>query len=195
MSALSERPLADGRTRPSPSTRATTPESIAGPFLRIARRYSLCEDDAWDALADGFEIALRHRDRIRAESAGAWFAVVVRHEALRIRRGRCRELPLDPDRPEPAIEPAPERASDPRLGALRAAMQQLTPDQRRALLLFYAMDAGHREGGRYRRIMRLTGWSWAKVNRCLSEGRAGLRAQLVPAPHPRLADEPERSAA
>src|SRR4051794_38652756 len=126
MSALSERPAGYGRTRPTPSARATTPEAIAGPFLRVARRYSLREDDAWDALAFGFEITLRHRHRIRPESAGAWFAVVVRHEALRIRRGRLRELPLDRERLEPAIEPEAERA----------------------LLLFYAMDGGHADGGR-----------------------------------------------
>jgi hypothetical protein len=48
-------------------------ESIEGPFLRVARRYSLCDDDAWEALARGFEIAMRHRERIRPDTAAAWF--------------------------------------------------------------------------------------------------------------------------
>lgn len=52
-------------------------ESIEGPFLRVARRYSLCDDDAWEALARGFEIALRHRGRVRSDTAVAWFATVV----------------------------------------------------------------------------------------------------------------------
>jgi DNA-directed RNA polymerase specialized sigma24 family protein len=169
------RVVAGGRGPTAPAS-----ESIEGPFLSVARRNSLCDDDAWDALARGFEIAMRHRARIRLETAPAWFATVVRHEALRIRRGRRRERPLDAAAHEPpAQEPETEREPDPRLPALREAMRQLTPDERRALILFYAMDGGHGEGGRYRRIMRATGWSYSKVNRCLSEGRAALRALLL----------------
>src|SRR5688500_9632834 len=115
-------------------------ESIEGPFLRIARRYSLCDDDAWEALARGFEIAMRHRERIRPDTAAAWFATVVRHEAMHIRRSRSRDAHLDPAVYEPrAPEPEPEREPDPRLPALRAAMRQLKPDERRALIMFYAM--------------------------------------------------------
>jgi hypothetical protein len=33
--------------------------------------------DAWDALARGFEIAMRHRARIRPETAAASFATLV----------------------------------------------------------------------------------------------------------------------
>ena len=158
----------------------TTAESLEGPFLRIARRYSLCDDDAWEALGRGFEIAIRHRHRLRPETAAAWFATVVRHEAMRVRRSRCRDLPLDPAVHEPpAEEPDPEREPDPRLPALRVAMRQLKPDERRALILFYAMDPSRGDGGRYRRIMGATGWSYTKVNRCLSEGRAALRALLL----------------
>ncbi len=155
-------------------------ESIEGPFLRIARRHSLCDDDAWEALGRGFEIAMRHRERVRPETAAAWFATVVGHEAMRIRRSRSRDVCLDPAvHDPPADEPERERDPDPRLPALRAAMRELKPDERRALILFYAMDAGRGDGGRYRRIMRATGWSYTKVNRCLSEGCAALRALLL----------------
>jgi hypothetical protein len=75
---------------------ATTSDAIEGPFLNVARRYSLCDEAAWEALARGFEIAIRHRERIHPETAAAWFATVVRHEAMRIRRSRCRDLHLDP---------------------------------------------------------------------------------------------------
>jgi DNA-directed RNA polymerase specialized sigma24 family protein len=155
-------------------------ESIEGPFLRVARRYSLCDDDAWEALARGFEIAMRHRGRVRSETAVAWFATVVRHEALRIRRSRSRDAQLGPAVHEPpAPEPEPERDPDPRLPGLRAAMRELKPDERRALIMFYAMEPGYRDGGRYRRIMSATGWSYAHVNRCLTRGRAKLRALLL----------------
>jgi DNA-directed RNA polymerase specialized sigma24 family protein len=155
----------------------TTTESFEGPFLSVARRHSLCDDDAWEALERSFEIALRRRNSIRPETASAWFATVVRHEAMRVRRGRYRELPIDAAAYDLAAEqPEPERQADPRLAALRAAMRQLKPDERRALILFYGMDA---DGRRYRHLMRITGWSYTKVNRCLSEGRATLRALLV----------------
>jgi DNA-directed RNA polymerase specialized sigma24 family protein len=155
-------------------------DSIEGPFLGVARRHSLCDDDAWDALAQGFEIALRHRHRLRPDTAAAWFATVVRHEAMRIRHRRCRDVHLGSTaREPPAAEPEPERWPDPRLPALRVALRQLTPDQRRALILFYAMDASRGDGGRYRRIMRATGWSYTKTNRALTEGRAALRGLLV----------------
>jgi len=170
-------------------------ESIEGPFLRIARRHSLCDDDAWDAIGRGFEIALRHRERIRPDTAAAWFATVVRHEAMRIRRTRLRDLHLDLAVHEPPAEaPEPERDPDPRLPALRAAMRQLKSDERRALILFYAMDASRGDGGRYRRIMHATGWSYTKVNRCLSEGRAALRALLLDDESVAAASEYHRSA-
>lgn len=153
---------------------------IEGPFLGVARRYSLCDDDASEALARALEIAVRHRERIRPETATAWFAVVVRHEAIQLRRSRCRELSLDAAKYEPSTEePTCAREPDPRLPALRAAMHQLKPDQRRALLLFSELDASRGKGGRYRHIMRATGWSYTKVNRCLAEGRAALRALLI----------------
>jgi DNA-directed RNA polymerase specialized sigma24 family protein len=99
---------------------------------------------------------------------------------MRIRRNRYRDVRLDgPVHDPPAEEPEPERDPDPRLPALRAAMRQLKPDERRALILFYAMDPSRGDGGRYARIMRATGWSFTKVNRCLSEGRAALRALLL----------------
>src|SRR4051794_29355386 len=114
-----------------PADRGPSAEPIEGPFLAVARRYSLCDDDAWEALGCGFEIALRHRGRIRSETAAAWFATVVRHEALRVRRTRCRELHLDAATHEPpAEEPEPEREPDPRLPVLRAAMRQLKSDER-----------------------------------------------------------------
>jgi DNA-directed RNA polymerase specialized sigma24 family protein len=162
---------------------APSAESIEGPFLGVARRHSLCDDDAWEALSRSFEVALRHRGRIRPETAAAWFATVVRHEAMRIRRDRSRHLHLDPTVHEPAApEPEAEREDDPRLPALRVAMRQLKPDQRRALFLFYAMEPSRGDGGRYRRIMRATGWSQKKVERCLADGRTALRALLLDEP-------------
>jgi gamma-glutamyltranspeptidase/glutathione hydrolase len=57
----------------------------------------------------------------------------------------------------PDLRPGSPDGRPPRLPALRAAMRRLKPDERRALILFYAMGPGRGDGGRYRRIMRATG--------------------------------------
>lgn len=50
----------------------------------------------------------------------------------------------------------------------RDAMAALKPDERTALVLLGL-------GYSYKEIMQLQGWTYTKVNRCISEGRAALR--------------------
>jgi DNA-directed RNA polymerase specialized sigma24 family protein len=47
-------------------------------------------------------------------------------------------------------------------------LDQLKPDERAALLL-------RSIGYEYKEIQQLTGWSYTKVNRCVTEGRAAAR--------------------
>jgi hypothetical protein len=95
------------------------PQSIEGPILGVARRYSLCDNDAWDAIARGLAIALRHRARIRPETAAAWFATVVRHEAMRDPAQPLPRSPPGPDRPR-AARPATRSRAGARPAAARA---------------------------------------------------------------------------
>jgi len=85
----------------------------AGTMLRVARRYSLCADDAHDAYQRGLEIFLRRADSVEPDTAAAWLRTVVKHEALAIRASRRRVLTdegLDPDREEARhLVPADER--------------------------------------------------------------------------------------
>jgi DNA-directed RNA polymerase specialized sigma24 family protein len=60
-----------------------------------------------------------------------------------------------------------ERAD--RHSARKEALTRLKPDERTALVLFGL-------GYSYREIRELRGWTQAKVNRCLVEGRASLRS-------------------
>src|SRR5918912_1300881 len=62
----------------------------ADSLLRMARRYSLCADDAQDAYQRGLEILVRHARRLDAERAGGWLHTVVKHEALAINKARSR---------------------------------------------------------------------------------------------------------
>ena len=65
---------------------------------------------------------------------------------------------------------AAERYEDLRQGA--EALAQLKPQEIRALLL-------RAEGYSYAEICEITGWSYAKVNRCLTEGRQALSVRLA----------------
>lgn len=46
-------------------------------LLRLARRHSLCADDAHDAYQRGLEIFLRHAHRLDPEHAPSWLRTVV----------------------------------------------------------------------------------------------------------------------
>lgn len=151
-------------------------------LLRIARRVSLCADDAEDALARAVEIALTRAPAIEPGRLLAWTTVVTRREALAVRRARERLLgvaalsspdgkPLEPlellwaDGPDPAERAERRDRARERL----ARLSRLKPAQRTALVL-------QAQGYSYAEIGRLRGWSYTKVNRCLAEGRAALRA-------------------
>src|SRR5919202_3734951 len=69
-------------------------------LLRVANRWSLCHDDAMDAYQRALEIFLRRLDTVDPATEVAWLKVVVRNEALAIRRARSSTVDgveVDPD--------------------------------------------------------------------------------------------------
>ena len=56
---------------------------------RVARSYSLCADDAQDAVQRALEIYMRRVSSLDPATELAWLKVVVKHEALAVRRGRA----------------------------------------------------------------------------------------------------------
>src|SRR4051812_6956353 len=143
--------------------------SQADSLLRVARRYSLCADDAHDAYQRGLEILMRHAARLDPDRAASWLHTVVKHEALAINRSRRRMLgssELDLDALEARTTASPEEralASD-RVARSAEALHGLKPQEVRALWL---KALGHS----YEQICEVTGWTYTKVNRCLAEGR------------------------
>jgi RNA polymerase sigma factor (sigma-70 family) len=143
--------------------------SQADSLLRVARRYSICADDAHDAYQRGLEILMRHADRLDPERAAGWLHTVVKHEALAINRSRRRMLgagDVDLDKLEARTAASPEEhvlASD-RVARSAEALHGLKPQEVRALWL---KALGHS----YEQICEATGWTYTKVNRCLAEGR------------------------
>ena len=115
---------------------------------RTARRYSLCADDADDALQRALEILLTKAPSEDPRELIRWTQTVVKHEALAVRKDRERILSGPAARqPEPgredwvALIPAesagpPERAErQETIARSREALQALKPQELRALSL------------------------------------------------------------
>jgi RNA polymerase sigma factor (sigma-70 family) len=152
---------------------------------RTARRYSICADDAEDALQRALEILMLKAPPGEARDLIRWMQTVTKHEALAIRRSRERQLGAPRPRADgqeetvdwisliPASSEGPEEAAEQReeMARSREALKTLKPAELRALTLLA-------EGYSYAEIGRLTGYSRTKVNRCLAEGRERFRAFL-----------------
>ena len=153
---------------------------------RTAQRYSICDDDADEALQRGLEIlllqgALRQPARTGpldpdgGQARGARGPRRARADPRRPRRAARPPDPggLDRDAPEPKLDGPAERAErDEAVERSREALTTLKPQELRALSLLA-------EGYSYREIAEITGYSATKVNRCVSEGRERFRRFLV----------------
>jgi RNA polymerase sigma factor (sigma-70 family) len=148
---------------------------------RTARRYSLCADDAEDALQMALEILLKKAPSEDPRELIRWTQTVVKHEALAVRRDRERILSgpaaaavetgaedwvaMIPSRADGPPERAERREA---VARSREALQALKPQELRALTLLA-------EGYSYVEIGEITGFSATKINRCLAEGRERFR--------------------
>jgi RNA polymerase sigma factor (sigma-70 family) len=146
----------------------------AGPQLRrVARRVSICADDADDAIQRALVLLLTKAPAIEGGRLAAWMTVVTRREALAVRRAR--DAGIDPGALDatPSDVPGPaeraERAEQ--VAEARLALSALKPGERLAIVL-------QAQGYSYAEICALCGWSYTKVNRMLAEGRARLRAAV-----------------
>jgi RNA polymerase sigma factor (sigma-70 family) len=151
---------------------------------RTARRYSLCADDAEDAVQRGLEILLRKAPSDDPRELIKWMQTVVKHEALAIRRERERVLSgpagTSGDSADDWIADLPAAADGPperverreTIARSREALQTLKPQELRALTLLA-------EGYSYLEIGEITGYSQTKINRCLAEGRERFRKLIA----------------
>lgn len=148
---------------------------------RTARRYSLCEDDADEALQRALEIVLRKAPSTDHLHLVKYMQKVVKHEALAIRSERERILasPLPPGEdgdwvsllPSSCDGPAEKAERQEAIARSREALQALKPHELRALTLLA-------EGYSYAEIGEITSWSHTKINRCLAEGRERFRSLI-----------------
>jgi RNA polymerase sigma factor (sigma-70 family) len=149
-----------------------------GDIMATARRYSASREDAEDAYQRGLEILLTKAPSTSADVLVPWLKTVVKHEAYSLHRQR--ERAGQATAPEllagaasaarsagGAGDPASPHEQAERLERLQIgaeALGRLKPAEIRCMLLLA-------EGHSYRQICELTGFSYTKVNRCLTEGR------------------------
>lgn len=141
----------------------------ADSLLRVARRHSLCLDDAQDAYQRAVEIFLRHAATLEADGAHKWLHTVLKHEAMRIRGGRTRmvsseDVDFDTHEARDLPDADEQLVRFERTTRSAEALQRLKPQELRALWL-------KAQGHSYEEIANICSWSYTKVNRCITEGR------------------------
>ena len=101
--------------------------------MRVAQHWSLCRDDALDAYQRALEIYVRRIDSLDPATEIAWLRVVVKHEALAVRRSRSQLVPVEEveldGRPRRGAAPGRRAARGPRTG--RALGRGAAPHQAR----------------------------------------------------------------
>ncbi|MEO8198065.1 MAG: sigma-70 family RNA polymerase sigma factor [Thermoanaerobaculia bacterium] len=143
-------------------------------FLRLARSRQAAED----LVQEVFVRMLKYRHTFRSESEFVpWMFTLARNAATDLYRARPKELPQEPDAPEPAADlPHPiaglERAEQ--AGKLRRALARLDPAKREILLLARFSEL------KYDRIAAQYGISEGavkvRVHRAMKELRAAFLA-------------------
>jgi RNA polymerase sigma factor (sigma-70 family) len=138
-------------------------------LLRVARAASLCHDDALDAYQRALEIFVRRVETVDPATEVAWLKVVIRHEAMAIRRARSESVAsedLDLDELAAAADRSVEDvvAGGERVRRSAEALRALKPDEATALLM-------KAHGLSYEEIGERNGWTYTKVNRAITEGR------------------------
>jgi RNA polymerase sigma factor (sigma-70 family) len=146
-------------------------------ILATARRYAANHEDAEDAYQRALEILLTKAPTTREDELVPWLKTVVKHEAFALRRQRERLTPVtgDGDPIERGTAPAATHEQAERYERLSQgaeALSRLKPQEIRCLVL-------RAQGLSYREICEATGFTYTKVNRCLTEGRQALSVRLA----------------
>jgi RNA polymerase sigma factor (sigma-70 family) len=148
-------------------------------LLQIARSETKSMAVAEEALQEAFVSFLRSFDPGRGAPPIAWLILTLKREC---RRGQGREKwdrragqerERDEDVPGFVLDAIPSRSTGPeeRIAERDHAQRRLAhlkPDERTGLGLQAA-------GFSYKEISARRGWTYTKVNRCVSEGRGALR--------------------
>ncbi len=169
-----ERAPAPSRAEVNPAARELV-DRYGPSILQTARRYAQTAEDAEDAYQRGLEILLTKAPTTNEDELLPWLKTVIKHEAFALRRQRERNGGLVGDE---ALEATPATLTTDEQAELRErlrvgaeAMGRLKPQEVRCLVLLA-------EGFSYQEICSETGWTYTKVNRCLTEGRRAFTGRV-----------------
>ncbi len=146
-------------------------------ILGVARKFSANASDAEDAFQRAIELLLTKAPPVGGEGdLLAWVLTVVKNEALLLRREIARTAPTDQEFFErrsdvPSRGPEQMLLDREQIDQGHEALRRIKPDQLRCLLL-------RADGLSYQEICTRTGFTYAKVNRCLSDGRSAFRDRM-----------------
>jgi RNA polymerase sigma factor (sigma-70 family) len=148
-------------------------------LLAIAKRNSVCAEDAEEALQDTFILFIDHYEPDGEAPALAWLTLTLKrrcwaiyhHQRLRATVRKVGGAEGLPDRNRLPDEMAEVSET---IARVRHQFEALKPAEREALGLLAF-------GYTYNEICQLTGWTYTKVNRCIAEGRSSLRGTQRPA--------------
>lgn len=150
-------------------------------LLAISTRNSPTIEDAEEALHDAFALFINHFDPDSEAPPIAWITLTLKRRCWATYRHQ-RILPIQslstnppPAPPDPTAQRPLHELAEATADAkhIRRALAQLKPNERRALSMLAL-------GYSYKDIARHTGWTYTKVNRCITEGRARLRRLMAP---------------
>ena len=147
--------------------RAPFEEIVAehGPSVLRVCRAVLPPADAEDAWAETFLAALKAYPRLDPGSnVLAWLVTIARRKAIDIRRSQARGAIPVASVPERATSAEPAEARD-----LRAALDNLPPQQRKTVAYHYLAGLAYKE------VAVLTGGSADAARRAAADGIASLR--------------------
>ena len=167
-------PARPSRAQIEPAALALLSRHSAG-LLATARRYSATPEDAEDAYQRGVEILLTKAPTTAESELLPWLKTVVKHEAFAVSKSGSRAVPsADPLGAEADqhawTDERAERYERLRVGA--EAMAGLKPQEIRCLLL-------KAEGLSDQEICEVTGWTYTKVNRSITEGRRAFLKRVA----------------
>ena len=140
-------------------------------LLRVARRHTRCHADAEDAYQRALEIFVKQAHRLEPATVHRWLHTVLKHECWAVCEQRARYVgvaddealdALDDGRHLASVEERSERFEE--LSRAAEALRRLKPQEVTALVL-------KAQGLSYDEIAAREGWTYTKVNRCLTEGR------------------------
>lgn len=152
-------------------------------LLGVCMKYMKNEEEAKDCVQHIFLKAITELPKYRVEYFKAWIYMVARNHCLMRLRGRQGKTPVEiKEQHLAAIYEEPNKQNhvqkDLLLQDMELALEQLNPEQRQCITLFYL------EKKSYHEIAETTGYSLLQVKSYIQNGKRNLKIMLEKKIHP-----------